>query len=83
VSKFYQVLDITHAVQIDAELYKAKTPNNYMYATRKMAVDNAKIQAGKQPGTQYAVMAIEAVFEAAIPKIIEKKFTEEGELLNV
>ncbi len=83
MSKFYQVLDITNPVHVDDGLYKQRQTNAYVYSKRSMAVDNAKTMAAKNPGTQYAVMQIDTVFEAAIPKILEKQFNADGELLNV
>ena len=41
----------------------------------------AKELAGKKPGTMFTVLAVDTIYEAQVPKIMEKKVTETGEVV--
>lgn len=51
------------------------------YSDLESATRAATELASKNPGAQYAVMAPSQIFEAQVPKIIEKIFNDQGELV--
>jgi len=51
------------------------------YSDLESATRAATELASKNPGEQFAVMAPSQIFEAQVPKIIEKIFNDQGELV--
>lgn len=82
-TKFYQVLDLRQLIKVDDGLFKSKMQTHWVYESKEKANAAAIDLAAKTPGTQVAVMTIDFIYESVVPKVIQKTFNEDGELVNV
>lgn len=81
--KFFGVVNLSDISNYEEDVYKLSKSMSTVYNIPDTARAVAIQQAGKSPGTQFAVMEVVEVYEALAPTVIEKKFNSDGELLNV